>query len=88
MEELINKWEDPKASFEGVELIEPGHKLSKRDKSLLYPLIKILMEQVLIARELEHYRIKLAQTDDFNLADIYKVFSLSKETTLAKYELI
>lgn len=44
------------------------------------------MEQVSISRELEHYRLNLSHTEDFNLPDLYKIFSISKECTLAKYE--
>ena len=44
------------------------------------------MEQVSLSRELEHYRLNLSHTEDFNLPDLYKAFSISKEWTLAKYE--
>lgn len=62
--------------------------MSKDHRSLLYPVVKILMAQIKVAREIEHMRIKLSHTDDFNLADLYKLFSTNKETTLVKHEFL
>ena len=46
------------------------------------------MEQVKICRELEYFRIELSRTVDFNLADLYKMFSINKQITLAKHEFV
>lgn len=62
--------------------------LSKAHQKILYPVIKLLMEQVKICREMEHVRLRLSHTTDFNLADIYKIFSVNKNVTLAKHEFI
>ena len=62
--------------------------MTKAQSIILYPIIKIIMEQVTLARELEHYRLNLSHTEDFNLVDLYKIFSISKESNLAKYEFI
>jgi hypothetical protein len=61
-------------------------RMGKEHKTLLYPVIKILMEQVKIWREIEHQRLALSHTKDFNLADLFKIFSINKNDTLAKHE--
>lgn len=62
--------------------------LSKKKRKLLYPVIKCFMEQVKICREIEHLKIELCHTADFNLADMYKMFSVNKQITLAKHEFV
>jgi len=62
--------------------------LSKEHRSLLFPVVKILMEQVKVCREIEHQRLKLSHTKDFNLPHLYKLFSTNKQVTLAKHEFV
>jgi Ca2+-binding EF-hand superfamily protein len=62
--------------------------LNKKQRQLLYPIIKWFMEQVKICREIEHFKIELWHTADFNLADMYKMFSVNKQITLAKHEFV
>jgi hypothetical protein len=43
-----------------------------------YAIAKIFMEQILLERELENKRVKLMFNDDFNIPDMYIMFSKEK----------
>lgn len=62
--------------------------LSKRSRKLLYPVMKWFMEQVCVLREIEHLRLELSHTPDFNLVDAYKIFSVNRLPNLAKHEFL
>ena len=62
--------------------------LKKQHRKLLFPVIKCFYEQIKILREIEQLKINLAQHQDFNLPDLYKMFSINKQVTLAKHEFV
>lgn len=62
--------------------------LKKQHRKLLFPVVKCFHEQIKILREIEQLKLNLAQSQDFNLPDLYKMFSINKQVTMAKHEFV
>ena len=62
--------------------------MTKEHEILLFPIFKIMMEQIKLVKEQEYLRVKLAHTDDFNLAELYKCFSTKNKSFLNQEEFI
>ena len=56
--------------------------MAKEHDDMLYPVLKIFQTQINLAQELECLRIKLANTEDFNLVECYKCFTTKQKSFL------